>query len=288
TAPNGYIIRTAQGTRLSEEKIQEYITTKINTDPKLATQLGINARSSYRGLSDQDFMANFRESVAGQKELLDTAIMRIDENLKQTDKSHPDYQIYSAQKAQAEGEKNNFQAILDEKVSPSRSSIEIMMYNNNLKNSYAKTYAYDRVEKITYDDTPLKIAKFETETALKQEELRLKTNELNGLNAQGQIAGTPFERPPGTEDIEKTTAEFVQDDWVNSKNGFASIMTQIDPSFSLMIEQQKVDKLLAVTDAIQIMYIDQTEYSSEAVEAAIKFKAANEANISYRREIKTR
>lgn len=288
TAPNGYIIRTAQGTRLSEEKIQEYITTKINTDPKLATQLGINARSSYRGLSDQDFMANFKESVVGQKELLDTAIMRIDESLKQTDKSHPDYQIYSAQKAQAEGEKNNFQAILDGKVSPSRSSIEFMMYTNNLKNNYAKTYAYDRVEKITYDDTPLKIAKFETETALKQEELRLKTNELNGLNAQGQIAGTPFERPPGTEDIEKTTAEFVQDDWVNSKNGFASIMTQIDPSFSSMTEQQKVDKLLAVADAIQNMSIDQTEYSSEAVEAAIKFKTANEANLSYRKEINTR
>lgn len=288
SAPNGYIIRTAQGTRLSEEKIQEYINTKISTDPKLSTQLGINARSTYRGLSDEQFMANFTGSIKGQKDLLDKAIVEIDEKLKQTDKNHPDYQVYSSQKAQAEAEKNNFQGILDGTVSPSRSNIEFMMYTNNLKNNYAKSYAYDRVDKISYDDTPLQIAKFESDRAFKQEELRLKTNELNGLNAQGQVAGTPFDIPQGTQEIEKTTSEVVQDEWVNSRNSFSNALSQVEPGFSSLTDEQKTNKLLAVYEGIKNMSIDQSAYPAEVIQEAIKFGTANETNLNYRKDINTR
>ena len=290
-----YVNKIMSGERVTNEKINNFINNKISSDPKLAKQLEINAYSSYRGMDDQEFMQNWKATNSTQRDFYKKAITEIDENLKQADPNSEDFKNLSSQKEFAESKIKDIQDIIDGKSTKSRRQIEFEVYTNGLKNNYANTYAFDRIEKIDYDTTPLKILEFQTNTQLKQAELelkqeanRLKRNELDGLNSQGGIAGTPVDIAPGTAEIAKTTPERVQDTWVNAKDSFANIMAQTDPEFSSLSEQAKVDKLVAVANSLTNLSIDQSPYSAEVTQAALSFLTANNTNIEYRKEINTR
>lgn len=283
-----YVNKIMSGERVTNEKINNFINNKISSDPKLAKQLEINAYSSYRGMDDQEFMQNWKASNSTQRDFYKKAITEIDENLKQADPNSEDFKNLSAQKEFAESKIKDIQDIVDGKSTKSRRQIEFEVYTNGLKSNYANTYAFDRIEKIDYDTTPLKILEFQTNTQFKQAELELKRNELDGLNSQGGVAGTPVDIASGTAEINKTTPERVQDTWVNARDSFANIMAQTDPEFSSLSEQAKVDKLVAVANSLTNLSIDQSPYSAELTQAALSFLTANNTNIEYRKEVNTR
>lgn len=290
--PSGLLIVSKKGERLEESTIRQYIDSKLASDPRLQKQFEINAYSSYRGLTDSEFMQNWSNNLKTKKDSYDKAINLIDEKLAQTSENHPNYQYYQNQKTVAESELKETQDIIDGRINPSRRQIEFKNYIDNYKNSVAKTFAYDRIDKIDYSNTPLELAKFE----LEKEKLRVKQagrTTSSDFTIPGQVggAGVAYDLPPNgdTTDIEKTVPQEVQEIYERASADFAKEIARTDEKWATYTPQQRTDKLNAVGTALKEgILAEQSKYSAETINKAMTYMTARETNLKFRRDINTR
>lgn len=289
---DGGLVRVSkEGKRLDASTIQNYIDSRIASDPRLAKQLQINAHSNFRGLSDEQFNQNFLDSTKLQKENWDQIITEQEEKLKQTDQNHPDYQVYQANIELAKSKKTGLQDIIDGKTPLNRKALEFELYTNGIKTGLSNSYSYDRVDKINYSSSPLDVAKHNLNvakfTAEQQNASGSSTNNPFAVPA-GQTAGTPFivDDAEGTKDIPKTVTQQHQENWEMAASDFGMELAKTDPSYLTMTPAQRTQKLNAVLEAVQ-SGLDMTEnpYSPQLIEKAMAYGAARETNLNYRQEL---
>lgn len=289
---DGGLVRVSkEGKRLDASTIQNYIDSRIASDPRLAKQLQINAHSNFRGLSDEQFNQNFLDSTKLQKENWDQIITEQEEKLKQTDQSHPDYQVYQANIELAKGKITGLQDIIDGKTPLNRKALEFELYTNGIKTGLSNSYSYDRVDKINYSSSPLDVAKHNLDvakfTAEQQNASGSSTNNPFAVPA-GQTAGTPFivDDAEGTKDIPKTVTQQHQENWEMAASDFGMELAKTDPDYLTMTPAQRTQKLNAVLEAVQ-NGLDMTEnpYSPQLIEKAMAYGAARETNLNYRQEL---
>lgn len=289
---DGGLVRVSkEGKRLDASTIQNYIDSRIASDPRLAKQLQINAHSNFRGLSDEQFNQNFLDSTKLQKENWDQIITEQEEKLKQTDQSHPDYQVYQANIELAKSKKTGLQDIIDGKTPLNRKALEFELYTNGIKTGLSNSYSYDRVDKINYSSSPLDVAKYNLDvakfTANQQNASGSSTNNPFAVPA-GQTAGTPFivDDAEGTKDIPKTVTQQHQENWEMAASDFGMELAKTDPDYLTMTPAQRTQKLNAVLEAVQSgLDMIENPYSPQLIEKAMAYGAARETNLNYRQEL---
>lgn len=201
---NDMFIRKETKQVLSPEKIESYYNTKLQSDPKLQSQMSINSEYQYGGMDDKEFQQGYRKIVFDKKTEVEATVAKIktaysnlppgSEESKQVEAVTKDYQ--DAISSYDEQLKNIDSSKYD------RNYAQMQIYSNGLLNNYKRTYAKSETISIDYDDTPMKIQEFEWK---KTEALRKATEAKNtaaGLNADGTGAGTMY-TPKAEGDIEQ-------------------------------------------------------------------------------------
>jgi len=157
---NPYYIKTTTGERLTPDAIENFYSSKLLSDPKLVSQMRMNADYSYSGMSDEVFKSNYTTEVNNKKTELSSVIAKLqeqkknlspgDESIKQIDDRIAGY--------------NEIVATYDKDLSNpnfNREQKQLEIYSNGLLSSYQKNFAQDKVTAIDYDDTPMKVAEFQ-------------------------------------------------------------------------------------------------------------------------------
>lgn len=197
---NDMFIRKETKQELTSEKIEQYYNTKLQSDPKLQTQIRINSEYEYGGLDNNTFKQRYRGVLLNKKTDLETASAKVktafqnepagSEASKRLNEVTTAFQneinLYDEQIKNVDGDKYD------------RTSVQSLMYSNNLLNNYKKTYAKSETTSIDYDDTPMKIQEFEWKKAEAVRKQRESKNKEAGLNVDGTGLGTTY--TPKTED----------------------------------------------------------------------------------------
>ena len=191
---NDMFIRKETKQELTPEKIEEYYNTKLQSDPKLQTQMRINSEYEYGGLDDNTFKQRYRGVLVNKKTELEAAAAKVktafqnepagSEANKKLDEVTTAFQneinLYDEQIKNVDGDKYD------------RSSVQSVMYSNNLLNNYKRTYSKSETTSIDYDDTPMKIQEFEWKKAEAVRKQKEDKNKEAGLNADGTGLGTTY------------------------------------------------------------------------------------------------
>lgn len=185
-SPGQFVIQKATIEELTEEQIENFYKTKVQSDPKLATQMNINADYQYAGVSDEQFKTGYVNTIKATKGSIESNLAAINEEIKNTAPG-------SERLVQLEGLKENLNSRISqydaeiENPTFNRQQKQLEIYSQGLLNNYKKTYKSSNITAIDFDDTPLKIEKFK----LEREELQLKIDKAN-KEASGVGVGTEF------------------------------------------------------------------------------------------------
>ena len=189
-SPGQFVIQKATIEELTGEQIENFYKTKVQSDPRLMTQMNINADYQYASMSDDEFKTGYVNTLKATKGSIESNLAAINEEMKNTAPG-------SERMSQLESLKENFndrvKAYDTEIESPNfnRQQKQLEVYSQGLLNNYKKTYESKNITAVDFDDTPLKIEKFK----LEREELNLKIekqrSEASAL-ASGAGVGTEF------------------------------------------------------------------------------------------------
>lgn len=191
---NEMFIRKETKQVLTPEKIEDYYNTKLQSDPKLQSQMSINSEYEYGGKDDATFKTEYRKAVSDKRGEIEGVIAKI----KTATSNLP---VGSEESKQVEAVTNNYKnalTIFDNQLKEidnnnyNRSSVQTEIYSNKLLNNYKKTYAKSETLSVDYDDTPMKIQEFEWKKAEAIRKSAEAKNEASGLNPDGTGVGTTY------------------------------------------------------------------------------------------------
>jgi hypothetical protein len=206
---NAYFIRKETKEELTPQQIENFYNTKIQADPKLQTQMSINSDYQFGGMDDSQFRESYISSVKDKKQEITSVIAKINEAKKNF--SAGDERI--AQADEAISSYNEVVTNYDREINNpnfNRQQKQFEIYSGSLLNNYKKTYAKSEVTAIDYDDTPMKIAKFEMEVAKDARE-----------KAEAAGVGTPF-------NIDTKLEENKEDVFTQQEKAFTGSFQSID------------------------------------------------------------
>lgn len=198
-------IRKETKEELTPERIEQYYNTKLQSDPKLQTQMRINSEYEYGGKDDSTFKQEYRGELLRKKTELEAGLAKVKTAYKNEPAGSEMSKSVDVVTAQFQNEINLYDDNIKNVDSGKfdRSSVQTQMYSNRLLNNYKNTYAKSVTVGIDYDDSPMKLQEFEWK---KEEAIRKQKEDKNkeaGLNADGTGLGTTY--TPKSE--EKTEAE---------------------------------------------------------------------------------
>jgi hypothetical protein len=158
---SGYVYRTVKGKQVTEDEIAGYVKLKMSSDPRLQQQMIINSHVNNRGISDEEVYKKYSEHVNSQVSYQDTKIQEIENQLKNV---NPDditkKQDLERKRTLLADEKNLLVSQLDP-TKFNRDAVLFESYKNNLVSNYAKTFSYEDITDVKYDDFFIKLAKAE-------------------------------------------------------------------------------------------------------------------------------
>jgi hypothetical protein len=158
---SGYVYRTVKGKQVTEDEIAGYVKLKMSSDPRLQQQMLINSHVNNRNSSDEEVYKKYSEHVNSQVSYQDTKIQEIENQLKNV---NPDdvtkKQELERKRTLFADEKNLLLSQLDP-TNFNRDAVLFESYKNNLVNTYAKTFSYEDITDVKYDDFFIKLAKAE-------------------------------------------------------------------------------------------------------------------------------
>jgi hypothetical protein len=158
---SGYVYRTVKGKQVTEDEIAGYVKLKMSSDPRLQQQMIINSHVNNRGISDEEVYKKYSEHVNSQVSYQDTKIQEIENQLKNV---NPDdvtkKQELERKRTLLADEKNLLVSQLDP-TKFNRDAVLFESYKNNLVSNYAKTFSYEDITDVKYDDFFIKLAKAE-------------------------------------------------------------------------------------------------------------------------------
>jgi len=243
---SGYVYITEKGKQVSERELSDFFDITLASDPKLKQQLAINSYSNYRGVSDDDVYNSFKEKLDTQVSGIDSSIVSIDAELKNTNKDDKAaINVLNNRKIQLQSEKDNLNSHLD-RTKFNRDSALYDSYVNNLKNSYAKTYSYEATTDIKYDFDLLKI-----------ENAKSKSEKTTA-------AGVPSGLPAGS--LMQKGVEEVKDDKEDLMANFDRNRTDAWTSFQSEVKSRLInDGKQPTTANIQAYYAAMKKASKDGV-----------------------
>ena len=157
---DGYTYKTVKGVSVPREEIESYIKTTILTDSKLKSQLEINSRARYRGISDDVVREKYSGFAKEQETEYNGKIAEVDNTLKNVSKDDTD-RITKLKGLQVQL-KSQRDAIMASATPENfnRGQVLYESYEKELVNSYANTFAQEPTPTdIDYDDSPTKALK---------------------------------------------------------------------------------------------------------------------------------
>lgn len=159
---NAYFIRKETNEELTPQAIENYYNTKMQSDPKLGSQMAINSRYEYSGMSDEQFRKGYEQSSIARKQDITVLKAKIEEERKNIPEGDPRLAEYD----QAISNANEGISGIDRELASkdfNREQKQMEVYSQSMLNNYKKTYAKKNTISVDYDDTPIKILKFEAE-----------------------------------------------------------------------------------------------------------------------------
>lgn len=181
----GYIYKTVKGKTLSEEQIANFIENRILTDSNLKQQLIIDSHYKYRGVSDEDLLKNYQESVKPILDNMDMKITEVDYQIKNTNPDDVEKLKLLNQKKATITNKKQFAEAQANGEGFNRDSFLFNNHVNNLTESYKKTFGYAAITDVDFNDMFLDVANKKDGTS---------TSDTGGGSTPGLPAGTAFKR----------------------------------------------------------------------------------------------
>jgi len=157
----GYVYQTVKGKKVTPDEVASYVQTLIGTNPKLQQQLLINSHTQFRGATDEQVFSEYTAFAKREADTFEERIKLLDEDLKNI---NPDYKdqiaLKQKEKTALSEQKNNIlsKASLE---NFNRDAVQYTSYTKDLVNKYAKTYSFEDITDIKYDDFFIKLAKAE-------------------------------------------------------------------------------------------------------------------------------
>lgn len=193
----------SKGKKLSSEKVSGFIESVISSDSKLQTQIGINSRLSFRGMSDDQVKDMYTKNLKDFESNTQTSVLEAEALRNNYGKDTEDYKYYDTRIKQLKGSLESMKAPLEGNFN--RRAVQQGMYTNNLIRGFADNYSYDRIESYDFDTTFFDADMKIQDMQLKQEANALKreaNNLTQGLDAQGNPLrpGVVTEEDPGLKD----------------------------------------------------------------------------------------
>lgn len=192
---NEMFIRKETREVLSPQQIEVFYNTKLQSDPKLMTQMQINSDYQYGGMDDASFKDSYVKSLITKKEGVNSEIAKLEEAKKNLSREGIS-QANDVITAYKEGIKTYDTEIENSKLPDfNRGAKQLQIYSNKLLDNYKKTYSKNEVVAVDYDDTPMKILEFRE----KQIERREKRAEKEAEKSLSSTQGTPYVQASSTE-----------------------------------------------------------------------------------------
>lgn len=238
----GMYFENTKGTYLTKDEIIKFI--DVNVDPVLSNQMNINARQSFGKLSDKSFSEVAR--IRYQKDVNEDSVTLAAEKAKLKTASGVNAEIVTQNIAYLEKNIADKNEKLRTNTFDRNSQYEF--YKQDLYNGLADAYDKADITDIDYDTTPLDIAKFgfeqqkfATETALKEQELKLKKYELDNKNSQGISNALGTEIPVVPEDGEepKPAEDLLRDDFIRTESELRATLQREDPEYKKLKNLQE-------------------------------------------------
>ena len=193
---DGYTYKTVKGVSVPREEIESYIKTTILTDSKLKSQLEINSRARYRGVSDDVVREKYSGFAKEQETEYNGKIAEVDNTLKNVSKDDTD-RITKLKGLQVQL-KSQRDAIMASATPENfnRGQVLYESYEKELINSYANTFAQEPTPTdIVYDDSPTKALK--AQGLLNADGTKKTTTTTDGV---GQVSEHSRAAPPKGEE----------------------------------------------------------------------------------------
>ena len=282
----GLFIQNSTHKSLSKDEIIGFI--KNDLDPSTTEQLNINARHTYDNMSDEAFKTEALQTYESKNSDLTRRLAQQKANL-----------------ATASGENLNITnkniTYLEDEISKVKSKIDnkqfdrndkYSMYQNNLFNGIASTYAKDDVIKVDYDTTPLQIAKFQEDMRHNKADELMKAYTLDNKNSKGQAANTGTEIPVIPENDPnnlKKEEEKIRDNYVQTEAELKATLSQEDPEYKKLktLEQRNTYVRHLMTLDPQVDLKSGNTLSANVISAIKNNKNNYEAYTKYINNIST-
>ena len=157
----GFIYQTVKGKKVTPDEIANYVQTLIGTNPKLQQQLLINSHTQYRGATDEQVLSEYSNFAKKEASVYEDKIKSVENELKNI---NPDYKDKIAEKEKEKTALSEQRNSILSKATPenfNRDAVQYTSYTKDLVNKYAKTYSFEDITDIKYDDFFIKLAKAE-------------------------------------------------------------------------------------------------------------------------------
>lgn len=182
-SPGEFIMQKATVEELTPEQIENFYNMKIQSDPKLMSQMNINADSQYAGVSDEQFKMGYVNTIKEGKVQIEAKQAALKEERKNIPAGSARLLELDAMQEKLEDTAGMYDKEI-ENPNFNRQSKQLQIYSNNMLSGYKKAYASKSITAIDFDDTPLKIKEFQ---------LKLdKANREKLAETTGQGVGTEF------------------------------------------------------------------------------------------------
>lgn len=196
------------GKRLTREAISQFLTSRIQNDPKLIQQMKIDSWGKFGSYSDEEFTQYYKDGASNQMSQYNLATEAVETEMKSYEKDSDEYKQLESQLKYLKGKGDYFKNIVESNEPLDRDNIALGLHLENFIGSIAQTRAYDRVESTKYNTTALDVAMTlaeneranRAEIRAEQKELReqekhvAEMNVMNGLNADGSTVGIVTEQ----------------------------------------------------------------------------------------------
>jgi len=224
---NSYQTVEVYGKRVSKVDLENYINS--NLDNKAMAQLQINTRQTIGKMDDAGFNKMMTEHTNSENEELKLSIAAGEAELK--GKTGDEAKAYAVKLEEVKSKLVDNNAKLG-KGTFDRSEM-YRYYTNTFVKGIADNYDIDVVTKIDRDNLPFEIMKFETETMLKTEELKIKREkEAKDALAAGGGGGTETTRITNPEDQVKSDVDNLAGKTYHTSRALDAYLKQNDEGYA--------------------------------------------------------
>ena len=270
---NEYIYKTVHGKKVSPEEIGDYIKTKIDTDVRLKQQLLINSHAENRGFTDEQVLQKYSEFVNKEAQGYEEKIKVLQNQKKNT---NPDDVATLQALDSAITQTDTYRKSLLAQAKPEnfdRDAVQYTNYKNTLINNHAKTFSYEDITDVKFDDYQIKMMKAQG---------KLSTDGTPSVGVAGVGAGQMVERS-----IEDTPEGEVKDKFTQFYTDREKVWTDMTSHMKARLKAEGKEPSVANQNAYYAglkkavdngIDLNASGYSSEDIKLYKKVEAYNKEN----------